>query len=117
MCYWMHGRLSVYEGNPTLRIWNMGTHRILGVYNGPSHFPPRIASFDDDVFNPELPTNLGHAYLGDRRRWEKKGNTGYGPPNIFADFEVCPLELEKMGEMQAVCIESARNVFVKSRWR
>jgi hypothetical protein len=117
LCYWTHGRLSVYEGNPTLRIWKLGTHRILGVYNGPSHFPPRISSFDDDVFNPELPANLGDAYLGDRRRWEKQGNTGYGPPDIFADFEICPLEPEKKGEMQAVCIESARNVFVENRWR
>ena len=66
---------------------------------------------------PNLPADLGHAYLGDRRRWEKKGNTGYGPPDIFADFEVCSLELEKKGEMQAVCIESARNVLVKNRWR
>lgn len=117
MCYRTRGRLSVYEGDPTLRIWKIGTQRILGVYNGPSHFPPRISSFDDDVFNPELPTNLRAAYLDDRRHWEKNGNTGYGPPDIFADFEVCPLEPEKKGETQAVCIEAAKNVIVKNRWR
>ncbi len=116
-CYWTHGRLSVYEGDPTLRIWKIGTRRILGVYNGPSHFPPRATSFDNDVFNPELPENLSHTYMEDRRRWEKKGNTGYGPPDIFADFEVCALEPEKKGEMQAVCINSAKGVFAKNRWR
>jgi|SRR5579864_285247 len=117
LCYWTHGRLSAYEGDPTYRIWKIRTRRILGVFNGPSHFPPSIASFDDDVFNPEFPANLEQAYLTDRRRWQKEGNTDHEPPDIFADFEVCPLEAEKKGEMQAVCIESAKNVYVEKRWR
>src|SRR5437763_34167 len=115
-CYWTHGRLSQYEGNPTYRIWKIGTHRVLGVFNGPSHFPPRVGTFDEDVFNPDLPVNLNRAYTSDRKRWDKNGTTGYGRPDIFADFEVCPLEPERKGEMQAVCIESAKNVIVQSGW-
>jgi hypothetical protein len=29
---------------------------------------------------------------------------------IYADFEVCPLEPEQAGAMQAACIEVAKNV-------
>ncbi len=108
LCYWTHGRLSAYNGNPTYRIWKIGTRRILGVFNGPSHFPPPIASYDDDVFNPEFPTALLRAYKLSYNRWK----WGW-PPDVFADFEVCPLEPERYDEMQAVCIESAKNIFVQ----
>lgn len=108
MCYWTHGRLSAYNGNPTYRIWKIGTRRVLGVFNGPSHFPPRIASYDDDVFNPEFPTTLDSANKVSHNRWK----WGW-PPDVFADFEVCPLEPERENEMQAVCIESAKNIFVQ----
>jgi hypothetical protein len=45
------------------------------------------------------------------------------PPNVklvpyencvYADFEVCPLEPERSGWMQAACIETAKNVFVEN---
>jgi len=35
------------------------------------------------------------------------------PHRIFANFEVCPLEPEKPGAMQAACIESAKNIVVE----
>jgi len=30
-CFSVHGRLSAYNGAPSLRIWPIGTHRLLGV--------------------------------------------------------------------------------------
>jgi hypothetical protein len=30
-CFWVRGRLSAANGNPTFRIWPIGTHRMLGV--------------------------------------------------------------------------------------
>jgi hypothetical protein len=70
---------------------------MLGVYSGPSAFPPRTNA---DSENPDLPATL----------------SGLSDPldagEIFADFEVCPLEPERKGEMQAVCIELAKNIFV-----
>jgi hypothetical protein len=30
-CFKVHGRLSAWNGTPTMRIWRMGTNRILGV--------------------------------------------------------------------------------------
>ena len=32
-CFMVHGRLSAWNGTPTLRIWRIGTKRILGVSN------------------------------------------------------------------------------------
>src|SRR5713101_1370344 len=114
LCYWTHGRLSIYNGNPSFRIWKTGTHRLLGVFNGPSHFPPHITSFDDDVFNPELAAELYRAYEADNRRLKRDTGVSWAvPPPVFADFEVCPLEPEKKNEMQAVCIESAKNIFIE----
>jgi hypothetical protein len=96
-CYWTHGRLNFANGAPSYRIWKIGTKRILGVYSGPSRYPPRT---DKDSQLPEFPAEVDKVFR---------------PPNnsIYADFEVCPLEPERKGEMQAVCIESARNTVVE----
>jgi hypothetical protein len=96
LCYWAHGRLSAYNGNPTLRLWKIGTHRILGIYSGPD------AEKRDELDNehPEIPANV-------RRVFKPFSN------QVFADFEICPLEPERLGEMQAVCIESAKNIFAE----
>jgi hypothetical protein len=102
-CYWTHGRLSIYNGNPPWRMWKVGTHRILAICSGPSTFPPRN---DQDSFNPELPPNLERAYKAEEPRKSRLKEPF--PDPAFADFEVCPLE----GEMQAVCIESAKRIFV-----
>jgi hypothetical protein len=113
LCYWTHGRLSVYNGNPSLRIWKIGTRRIVGVFNGPSHFPPRTIADDE---SPDLPVNLERACEADHRRWKKSGVRYYEFPVIFADLEVCPLEPEKKDEMQAVCVESAKNIFLQKSY-
>ena len=110
-CYWTRGRLSVYNGNPPWRMWKVGTHRILAIFSGPSAFPPRN---DQDSFNPELPPNLELAYKAEEPR--KARLKELLPDPAFADFEVCPLEPERKGEMQAVCIESVKDIFLqKSR--
>jgi hypothetical protein len=110
-CYWTRGRLAVYNGGaPNYRIWKIGTHRILGVFNGPSHFPPKSDEYD---MEPEFPASLDKAYVDDNRRHKSATGVMWAfPPEVFADFEVCQLEPEKKGEMQAVCIESAKNIFV-----
>src|SRR5438046_10440724 len=30
-CFKVHGRLSTYNGNPAVRLWRIGTRRVLGV--------------------------------------------------------------------------------------
>jgi hypothetical protein len=34
-CFSFRGRLAMYNGNPTLRIWSVGTTRILGTRDDP----------------------------------------------------------------------------------
>ena len=91
-CYWTHGRLLAANGNPSYRLWKIGTHRVLGIYSGPG------AEKADELDNehPELPANLG--------KYDLLKTT------IFGDFEVCPLEAEKEGHMQSACIESAKKI-------
>ncbi len=115
LCYWTHGRLSFWGIDPPWRIWKVGTRRLLRICNGPSYFPPHN---NDDCSNPEFPRSVGRIY-DDPRRWKLEPEmpfpreTEYFPPDVFADFEICPLEPEKKGKMQAVCIESATKIFVE----
>jgi hypothetical protein len=103
-CYWTHGRLGIYNGTPSYRLWKVGTPRLLGIYSGPSVYDGPLASkYPLDNESPELPANLSRAArnaMATKRIW----------PDIYADFEVCPLEPEKPGVMQAACIESAKNI-------
>lgn len=101
-CYWTHGRLSVYNGNPSLRVWKIGTKHLLGIYSGPSTFPPRTS---EDSESPELPANLENL----------DGALDGG--EIFADFEVCPLRPEHPRQMQPACIQSAKNIVVERSHR
>jgi hypothetical protein len=93
-CYWTHGRLSVYNGNPTFRLWKIGSRRLMGIYSGPRFgpFDPGLNEEDD----LELPANL--------KRYD------FTKVCVFGDFEVCPLAPEKEGRMQPACIESDRKL-------
>jgi hypothetical protein len=91
-CYWTRGRLAAYNGTPEIRLWKIGTSRLLGIYSGPS---VDRRSLDNE--NPELPANIQERFVFFSNR-------------IFADFEVCPLEPERRGWMQAACIESGKNI-------
>src|SRR5260370_32641269 len=96
-CYWTHGRLSVYNGNPTFRLWKIGTHRLLGIYSGPGAGP-----FDDglaDEDDVEMPVNLA--------------KHDFTEGSAFVDFEVCPFAPEKEVRMQPACIQSAQNIVIE----
>jgi hypothetical protein len=90
------------NGNPSYRLWKIGSHRLLGILSGPSKYVQDYPLFGRDLDNeaPEFPLNI-------ERNLDAYNNV------IFADFEVCPLEPEKPGAMQAACIESAKNIFVE----
>jgi hypothetical protein len=88
-CFKLHGRIRVYNGTPSVRIWPVGTNRLLGVSEG-------------RFYNPEysnMPPGLSHLTA-----WDKE---------IFADFIVCPFTPDEPGVMRLVCIDSASNVVVK----
>jgi hypothetical protein len=98
MCYWTRGRLAFYNGNPPYRVWKIGTKRVLGIFSGPAIWPPQD---QQDQLDPELPANVRALFKPPANR-------------IFADFEVCPLEAERPGWMQAACVESATHIYVAS---
>src|SRR5215471_11209954 len=56
-CYWTHGRLSYYNGTPAIRVWKIGTNRLLGIYSGSS---VDRRSLDNE--NPELPANVAKSF-------------------------------------------------------
>lgn len=84
-CFTVHGRLRSYNGNPAIRIWRIGTNRILGVLDTLSK-------------NDESPWLPGNAQLHG------------GDYSLVGDFEVCPLTVERKGWMQMVCVDSATDV-------
>jgi hypothetical protein len=88
-CWTVRGRATFGNGTPTLRIWPVGTKRMLGVTAGP------IA---DDADEPIAPKNFG---------------IPNGAEALYGNFEVCPFTPEQKGHMQMVCIEKASDLFVK----
>lgn len=94
-CYWTRGRLRYGNGTPALRLWKVGTKRILGIYSGPS---VDRKSLDNEW--PELPKNVQNVFVPFKNQ-------------IFGDFEVCPLEPKRPDAMQASCVHSARNLIVE----
>jgi hypothetical protein len=84
-CFTVHGRISVYNGTPSVRIWIIGTDHLLGVL--PS---------EDEIMPPAIKKELG---IGTQ---------------IYGDYLVCPFTQEKKGHMQMVCIESAKSLHIES---
>lgn len=82
-CFTMRGRLSLYNGSPTVRIWRVGTKRMLGLYGDfPVPYPNWTEVMDFDK-------------------------------QMFATFKVCPLTPKRPGHMQMVCIESMEKVVIQ----
>lgn len=84
-CFAVHGRLSNWNGNPTERVWIIGTKRMLGLREGTS-----------------LPKVLE----------DKRGNFD---DEVYGDFEFCPFTAEKSGVMQVGCIAGVSNYQIKKR--
>ena len=90
-CFRLHGRAFFSNGTPSLRIWHLGTNRILGVTSRPQA---------DDAEDPIAPANLLNA-LGGFDHF------------VFGDFQVCPFTPKRQGHMQMVCVERAENLAIK----
>jgi hypothetical protein len=86
-CYQVHGRLRLTNGSPGVRLWVIGTKRVLGV-----------GTLEDDE-NNIMPVKVSSQFL----------NTA---TQIYADFLVCPFEKDIPGKMRMICIESAKNMIV-----
>lgn len=92
-CFNVRGRLSVYNGTPSIRLWPVGSKRLLGV-------------LDPEDVSGELGPSTIPASVRRQLDWDKE---------IFGDFLVCPLTRSKPGRMQTICIESGKNLIVRQR--
>src|SRR4051812_43633861 len=85
-CHRVHGRLFAANGTPSLRIWPVGTRRLLGVH--------------DDA-NPEaLPPELRGA------RAPAMGARDDDRVEVYGDFTVCPLGPDRAGHMRMVTVKA-----------
>ena len=90
-CYSIRGRVRFYNGNPSYRIWIIGTNRLLGLSE-------HLGTTTDREW-PIVPENLSNLM----NPWD----------DVFGNFVVCPFTKYTSGWMQFVCVESASNfVFV-----
>jgi hypothetical protein len=90
-CFTIRGRLAVYNGAPALRIWKIGTKRMLGV----SEQRFAIAGFRN--IPEEVQAKI------DQNKF------------LYGDFVVCPFTAPRSNEMQLVCIEKVTNIRIKER--
>jgi len=91
-CFKVRGRMFYSNGTPSMRIWPVGTKRILGISE--SRF------YLDDYGN--IPDELVH-----KLSWETV---------MYADFKVCPFTNDQPGVMRFVCVQSADNIKIR-KWK
>lgn len=80
-CWELRGRIQLYDSPPIIRMWVVGSDRLLGL-------KPEQAPLMPDKVRKHLRSNVA----------------------IFADYRVCPFTAEKPGLMQMVCVDSAQHI-------
>jgi len=93
-CFVVHGRLSFYNGNPSVRIWPVGTHRLLGVLDAAG-----TDAQSEDMTYLHLAPPIEYRLRADIWRTD-----------VYGDFTVCPFSRERTGWMQFVCIAKAQHL-------
>jgi len=84
-CRIVHGRMTLANGAPSVRIWVVGTRRVLGVVQ-------QHESFDD------LPANI-------RGLWGAHGDDAMWSSYLFGNFRVCAITRSKSGwECPIFCV-------------
>lgn len=86
-CFTVHGRLSVSNGTPSVRLIQKESKRQLGVVN------------DGDVEDHALPGEIAKVISTET--------------HIYGTFEVCPLTESKPHEMQMVCVISGKGLIAR----
>jgi hypothetical protein len=95
-CFTVHGLLQGSNGVPGIRMWRIGTRRVLGIVGGDG------SPAADDL----VPRRLYAQMQTETPGWLR---------SVDAQFRVCPLATEKAGWMQPVCIVSASHVVFTRR--
>ncbi|MGZ3404624.1 MAG: hypothetical protein ACXWKR_07260 [Phenylobacterium sp.] len=94
-CRVVHGRMAIYNGTFSFRIWAIGTHRMLRVvdealdnFGDVGRLPPELAR----ALDPYRENLWGH--------------------DVFADFKVCDVTESRPGVMQTVTLAGATRIRV-----
>ena|SRR5579875_886099 len=82
-CGWVHGRFAVANGSSIRRIWIIGTHRVVALYDDDKNVPPEIERYD---------------------------RNGWSEEPLFGDFRICAREPRRPGRMQHVRLTATRNL-------
>ena len=86
-CFKHHGRLSSQNG-VALKIWLVGTKRIVALDNDFSDLPPVVQKYLEM-------TSMDHSY-------------------IYGDFDICPTGPDIPGHMRRVCVTDGKNLVVEN---
>jgi hypothetical protein len=90
-CFGVRARLSVYNGTPSIRLWPIGSKRLLGIIDpADTSNSPGLTILPDEIKQ--------------KLDWDK---------DVFGDFVVCPLTFHQPHRMQTVCIESGKDLAVR----
>jgi len=95
-CHHVRGKMFLANGTPGVRIWVVGTRRVLGVTQ-------------QDESLEKLPQNI-------RDAWHDRNGARDGGVDLYGDFEVCPLAAQHAGRMQPVWVRSSRNLVARSTY-
>jgi hypothetical protein len=93
-CRTLRGRAFLANGTPSVRMWVVGTRRILGVVQ------------QDESYG-DLPAPLRHA-------WDRSGGERWHT-DVYGNFTVCAVTRSRPGHMQMVRIAGARNLLARPR--
>ena len=85
-CFSHHGRLSSQNGI-ALKIWLIGTNRMVGLDNDGDQLPPVVVKYLDM-------TSPNHSY-------------------IYGDFDICPTEPDIPGHLRRACVAGAERLVVQ----
>ncbi len=88
-CFEIRGRMAIYNGNPSLRIWPVGTKRLLALSE-------RRGSMNEDYNVPK----------------ELLEQLSFGKA-MYADFTICPFTDDEPGVMRLACVESAEDISIR----
>lgn len=83
-CFRIRGRVQVYNGAFNVRIWPVGSTRLLGVL-----------PTEQEI----VPDNLRRQLSFSKR--------------VYGDFQVCPFTAERPGHMRFVCVQEAEHLVIE----
>ncbi len=94
-CYWTRGRIWIAQGGPSIRVWPVGTRRVLGIVN------PKTGVTDVDETDA-LPDSVTAVLTEDVA--------------VYGNYHICPIAPERRGWMRFVFIDKvAGKLVVRSR--